>query len=283
MRSLIVNKLHCLESQTDTLSKKRSELSPSMKRRKKSLVSVIFLTWERDSYIEDTIQSFKSFIKKTEMNIDFEMVSFDNGSSNPNIDKILSKHTWDIRIKSPNNLGISKGLEKAFASTNGEFMICLEDDWQTIATRSLFAQSIRIMREFDDIGGVRHREAIQNCIINKTEINVDQLMIEFGKKDMDNMHIPWRGKYGRRRWFDERVTSAGDKFYTWTNPDHFVPSVYCNPCFMFRGEAFDRIQPMISEYSYSRIFGSYYNAAILIDEPKFVHKGEKRYTGRWHE
>lgn len=284
MRSITIEKIHCLEPQSIVLSENRTRLPRPAKKRKKNLVSVIFLTWERDTHIGKTIFAFKEFVKRVEPNVKFEMVSFDNGSSNSKINSILSQHKWDVRIKNPTNLGISAGLKKAIDNTSGEFVVCLEDDWETIAKRPLFAPSMRIMNEFDDIGGVRHKESAQNYIISKTDVDEDKMTAEFDKDSMDNAGIPWRGKYGRRRWFDQRVTSFGDKFYTWSNPKPWVPSVFCNPCFIMRGEAFDRIQPMKNEASYSHLFGNYYNAAVLVDEPKFIHRGEKRHArGNWHE
>lgn len=283
MRYVVAEKLHVLRKHEERQSGLRSNLKPVIVPGN-GVVSIVFLTWERDSHIRDTIESFLSFSQKIEPKIRLELISIDNGSRNKNVRKILSKYKWDIAIRNTNNVGISAALNQAYSASTGEFIMCLEDDWMTVATKPIFTPSIRILREFKGIAGIRLRESIQNCIEFKKDLDVDRVQISFDKNKMEATDIPWKGKYGRRRWFDERKTSAGDIFYTWANPKENIPSVYCNPCFLFRKNIFTQMGPIRNEMKYSMIMGRYYDTAILVDEKKFIHMGEKRHPSRsWRE
>ena len=234
MSSLIIRPTNLLQRYISKLETNRASLSKS-KKRKTGMLSVVFVTWERPDHIVKTVDSFLSHMKKRESQIPLEIISVDNHSTNKQVRKILGRYKWDIAIRNSQNLGISAALHQAYDASNGEFVICLEDDWETVATKPFVKDCVQILDGYPDVGGVRLKENVQCFVSGRKKLNKKQISLEFDDEGMKSQGVPWRGKYKTRGWHDLRTTDGN--FYTWTNYSNSFPNTYANSCFLFRGEA----------------------------------------------
>ena len=164
----------------------------SNRKRRSEIVSVVFLTWNRDNHLLSVIESFRNFANKVEPHVKIEYVSVDNGSTNKSIFKILNKFNWDVKIRNDKNYGIRHALDQAFSRSHGEYILCLEDDWLTLATKPFLGPSIRIMDEYRDIGGVRLKENLQLAVERKIENGEIRLFPDNAR--MERYNLRWRGK-----------------------------------------------------------------------------------------
>lgn len=160
MSSLIIKPSRYLARINPTLESNRATLG-SGKKRIKDKLSVIFVTWERAEHLSVTLDSFFSHMKDVEPSVQIETISVDNFSQNDEVHSILSRYKWDVAIRNKKNLGISAALNQAYSASTGQFMLCLEDDWKTIATKPFIEPSFQILRQYSDIGGVRLKDNIQ--------------------------------------------------------------------------------------------------------------------------
>ena len=264
----------------------RATIGPSKKKRAPGRLSVIFVTWNRTEHLTKTLDSFYNHVSKIEPLSDMETISVDNNSENEDVLQILSRYKWDHAIRNRSNLGISKALDQAYSASTGEFVVCLEDDWETVATKPFWNRCFEILRMHDDLGGIRLKESVQCYVSKKTAINHKQVVLEFDDEAMRRDGVPWRGKFKNRNWYDVRGKN-GD-FYTWTSYGTMFPNTYANSCFLFKGEAYDHLGTFSdkSEHIYSINFGRYYTAGVLTGERRFVHLGQrpsKARPGGWHE
>ncbi len=279
---ITIGNIDSFNKYTETLKKGK----PSKKDRTDGLISVVVLTWNRCEYLASIIQAFRNFVKHIEEpNVKIEYISIDNGSTNRKIFEILGRYPWDIKIHNKNNMGIRHALDQAFSRSTGEHILCLEDDWLTLAKKPFLKPCMRIMKRWGDIGGVRLKENLQLGVERRIEDG--QVKLFPIKEKMDQYELRWRGKYTYKGWFDIRTTDENDEFYTWSGNDKSGKGqIFANGGFLMRGSAYDSIGPFAksaNEFGYGKRFQSHYNVAILKGEERFRHLGINRSKGSWHE
>lgn len=275
-------------------STKKIDISISKnKKRNKDVISVMFLTWERDHLIKQTVESFREFIRDIENDVKIEYVWVDNGSKNKNIYSIMNQYKWDVKVLNSKNHGIFKGIQYGVKASNGEYFICLEDDWKITSTKPFLNKSIGILNKFKDIGGIRFNTNIQSCldIDNPTRLTKKHIKYYIDKNLCSKHNLRWRGKNSKRGWYDIRFFDDM-KFFTWKNMPNRSMNAYCNGCFLTKSDVLDFTYSQyikftkedLKESGLGRVFGKYYNAGLIIGDNLFKHTGvNARVKGGWHE
>lgn len=98
---------------------------------RKPLLSIVVLTWNGLGYLKNTLPK----ILETQ-GVDFEVIIFDNGSEDGTDEFVLglsksTANTFLVRmlyVVSDQNLGISKGKNKAIQYTAGKYLLILDND-----------------------------------------------------------------------------------------------------------------------------------------------------------
>lgn len=91
----------------------------------KPLISIVITTYERDTYLEKTIESV---IQEVNGNPLVEIIILDNASSNSNIGRLACLYGVDSFVKNSTNLGLFGNWNKAFSVSKGEYVFIMGDD-----------------------------------------------------------------------------------------------------------------------------------------------------------
>ncbi|MEW6108845.1 MAG: bifunctional glycosyltransferase family 2 protein/class I SAM-dependent methyltransferase [Nitrospirota bacterium] len=108
-------------------------------------ISIIILNWNKLEYLRNCIESLDE-------NTDyphFEIIIFDNGSTEPGTREYLSSLAHKV-IFSKKNLGFAMGNNKAASETDADLLLFLNND--IVAHKNWLAPMVRLMEDYPDIG-----------------------------------------------------------------------------------------------------------------------------------
>lgn len=112
---------------------------------KRPKVSIIILNWNKLEYTKNCIAS----IEQNTSYPDYEIILFDNGSTEPGTEEFLSALKHKV-IRSPHNLGFAKGNNKAVDAADGDLLLFLNND--TITHKSWLEEMIKTLHEYPECG-----------------------------------------------------------------------------------------------------------------------------------
>lgn len=124
-------------------------------------LSIIILSFNNNDTINDCIESVLKYKTK-----DIQVIVLDNASSDKTVE-ILEKFVGFVRVlKSDQNLGFSKGINKAISFASGEYLFFLNPD--TKMTMSVFKELTDYYESHTNIGVVGPKLITQNGNIQES-------------------------------------------------------------------------------------------------------------------
>lgn len=114
---------------------------------KKPKLSIIILNYNTLELLEDCLKS----LEKRKGEVDFEVIVSDNGSDDGSPDMVEEKFPW-VRLLEGENVGFSKGNNRARDEVKGELVLFLNPD--TIVKKNTLKKTIGYLKDHDDVGAV---------------------------------------------------------------------------------------------------------------------------------
>jgi GT2 family glycosyltransferase/protein-L-isoaspartate O-methyltransferase len=131
-----------------------------------SKVSIIILNWNKLAYTKNCIAS----IEENTLYPNYEVILFDNGSTEPGTDEFLSRTKLTV-IRSPQNLGFSIGNNRAAAAADGDLLLFLNND--TIVHKNWLEPMVTMLKAYPNCGIVGSRLLYPDSTIQHIRVAFD--------------------------------------------------------------------------------------------------------------
>ena len=112
------------------------------------ILSIIIVNYNTSHFINQTIRS----IKKSTLDIDYEIIIVDNNSNDQSIDLIKKQFTKVKLIENPSNYGFSKAVNIGVSNSQGKFILILNPD--TILKENTISELYKTLINDSNIGVV---------------------------------------------------------------------------------------------------------------------------------
>lgn len=114
-------------------------------------LSILIVNWNTKDLLEESVSSIFRYTK----DISFEVIVFDNGSTDGSVEMIEEKYPDVILIKSPENKGFVVGNLEAYKKSTGRYVLMLNSDAYLVSDE--LKKVIDYMDAHEDVGIVGPR------------------------------------------------------------------------------------------------------------------------------
>jgi len=116
------------------------------------LVSVVVITYKRFGLLKRTIESFQARCTYPAL----EYILCDDGSDKRIQERMLTLN-FDRFLLSKTNQGLGKNTNKGILAAKGEYILQLQDDWETIGPGDFIEAALEVFEERSDVYMIRYR------------------------------------------------------------------------------------------------------------------------------
>ncbi|MCU1306571.1 MAG: hypothetical protein JWN45_1266 [Acidobacteriaceae bacterium] len=114
------------------------------------LVSVLFITYQRVHLLRRTVESFLTNTSYPNL----ELILTDDGSP-AWIQKEISELPFHRHILGKKRRGMGANANEGLRHCNGDYILCLQDDWECAGPDTYLREAVDCMRKCDEIGFIR--------------------------------------------------------------------------------------------------------------------------------
>jgi len=127
---------------------------------KKPELTIIILNYNTKELLADCLKS----IKKYEKEIPLEVIVSDNASQDGSAQMVRDNFPW-VKVMEGENVGFSKGNNRAKKVTNGKMVLFLNPD--TVVNKGVLKETTDYLRKHNDVGALSCKLVLPNGEIDK--------------------------------------------------------------------------------------------------------------------
>lgn len=109
-------------------------------------LSIIIVNWNTKDLLEECVSSIFSYTK----NISFEVIVFDNGSTDGSVEMIKEKYPEVVLIESPENRGFVVGNVEGYKKSTGRHILMMNSD--AYLGSDIFKTVVEYLDDHQDVG-----------------------------------------------------------------------------------------------------------------------------------
>src|SRR3972149_9899261 len=127
---------------------------------KKKELSIIVLNYNTQDLLKNCLES----LLKSDMNLKFEVIVVDNGSSDGTVEMVKRKYNWVRLITSEKNLGFAKGNNLAKNDVLGDYVLFLNTD--TVVNEDTLSETLEYLKKHQ-LGAITCKVVLPNGKLDK--------------------------------------------------------------------------------------------------------------------
>lgn len=243
---------------------------------KKAELTIIILNYNTKELLQDCLSS----IKKLEKEVSFEVIVSDNASSDGSADMVREKFPW-VKVLEGENVGFSKGNNRARKYTNGKMILFLNPD--TVVNKGVLKETTKYLLKHKDVGALSCKLVLPSGELDKdTRRSFPTPWVAFSHLILRIDRIFPKSKLFSKYWYGylsankiQEVDSIQGAFFLtrkdildkvgWFDEDYFFNAEDIDLCWKIKKEGFKIVY-------YPKVFIHHVKGASKGKSKKWRHK-----------